>query len=327
MRVLLLTHKPDIDGVAPVILSKFVFSELDYILLETFETNSIILEFVNDQVFDNYDKVYITDLSIDKDICEMINLNQILRNKIKIFDHHHTHLFVNEYDFGTSIDIDSQGTRQSGTSLYYQHLLEMYDNTELKKESIMQFVELVRQYDTWEWFEKKNIDAKKLTDLFEIFGGDYFIKYFYKFLKTNDSFYYTEKNKYLLEVEQERIKRYIEEKSYSIIPIVLCNYNVGLVFSENYRSELGSALAIKFKQEYDFIILINLDRSVSYRGVKNIDLGGISKIFGGNGHVNSSSSPLSKSIQNKVIQSIFKEKVVINRQTIIINNKERIKNI
>jgi oligoribonuclease NrnB/cAMP/cGMP phosphodiesterase (DHH superfamily) len=328
MKVLLLTHKPDIDGITPAILSKIVFSEFDYLLLEASEASPVVAELISLNYFDNYDLVYITDLSINLDVCEKINADINLSSKIKIFDHHNSHLFVNDFEFGTSIDIDKEGNRQSGTSLYFKYLINNYDNLILRKQSVNQFVELVRQYDTWEWFDRyNNIDAKRLSNLFDIFGADYFINYFYTFLLNNDKFYYTDKELYLLEVEQEKINRCIEEKSSQIIPVKLLEHNVGIVFSENYRSELGNALARKFENEYDFIIVINLSRGISYRGIKNIDLGQIASAFGGKGHINSSGSPIRKELKKEIIEKIFNDKVEVLSEKINEKLINRVKNM
>ncbi len=312
MKVLLITHKPDIDGVTPVILSKIAFTNLDYVLVEIYETNPLIKEYIENRVLHQYDIVYITDLSINLDVCEMIDNDPELKKKVKIFDHHNSHLFVNDFSFGTAISVDENGDMQSGTSLYYQHLLNTYDVPALKKEAIKEFVDLVRQFDTWEWFNKYHNDkAKKLNDFFDIFGGEYFIKYYYDFLISNETFYFADKDEHLLVVESKRIERYIEEKATQIIPVKLLDYNVGMVFAESHRSELGNTLARKYEQEYDFIIIINMSRGISYRGIKEIDLGHIASYFGGKGHINSSGSPIPADLKKMVIEYIFSSYVKI----------------
>lgn len=313
MKVLLITHKPDIDGITPIILSKFVFEDIDYITLETHETNPTLRDYIENKKFDSYDKIFITDLSVNKDICDLINANDVLKNKLLIFDHHNSHLFVNDYSFGTVISIDLNGCMQCGTSLYYEYLLKEYYDKKIDKTSIREFIELVRQYDTWEWFTKyNNVKAKYLTNLFEIYGTEYFINYYYEFLLNNDNFEYTNKEMHLLQIEENRINRYVEEKSNEIISVKLLGYSVGIVYAENYRSILGNTLARKYKDEYDFIILINLSRGISYRGIKDIDLGQVASIFGGKGHINSSGSPIDKIIKKEIIKLIFKDKVEFN---------------
>jgi oligoribonuclease NrnB/cAMP/cGMP phosphodiesterase (DHH superfamily) len=81
-------------------------------------------------------------------------------------------------------------------------------------------------------------------------------------------------------------------------------YNVGIVFSEQYISELGNYLANKHN-ELDFIVLIG-SQSVSYRGIKDdIDLGLFAKQFGGGGHPKASGSQIVLEKQVRYIEDLF----------------------
>ena len=51
-----------------------------------------------------------------------------------------------------------------------------------------EFVELIRQYDTWEWEENQLIKAKQLNDLFSLISIDEFEGKMLKRLKTKESF-------------------------------------------------------------------------------------------------------------------------------------------
>ena len=44
MRILLFTHKSDIDGLGNVVLAKLAFEEVDYVLTETYNLQTEILE-------------------------------------------------------------------------------------------------------------------------------------------------------------------------------------------------------------------------------------------------------------------------------------------
>ncbi|MDD2470019.1 MAG: hypothetical protein PHI22_03735 [Bacilli bacterium] len=312
MKVFIISHISDPDGVVPVILSRLVFDEVKSTLVNADDVNDILLKLINNNEFDKYDVVYITDLSPNKKMCELINNDSILKSKIKIFDHHIGNMFANQYSFATIIDTDEEGIKQSGTSLYYEHLLKTYDNKHLNKEAVRSFVDLVRSFDTWEWTKTNNLDAKKITNLFDIYGHEYFEEHYLKFLKENDTFYFDDKELFLLETEQIRIDTYVKEKKDKIIPVSLLDYNAGIVFSSKYRSELGDRLAKHFKDKYDFIVLIDLERSISYKGIKNVDLNQISQVFGGKGHINSSGSPLPIDLQEQIIKIIFGDKITIN---------------
>ncbi len=73
-------------------------------------------------------------------------------------------LHLNEHDWASVTVEQEDGKQTAATSLFYQYAVE---NKYLEPSSIVaEFVELVRQYDTWEWEVNKNTTAKRLNDLF-----------------------------------------------------------------------------------------------------------------------------------------------------------------
>ena len=64
-------------------------------------------------------------------------------------------------------------------------------------------------------------------------------------------------------------------------------------------------MAEKYQNEYDFIAVVNISRSVSYRGVKDIDLSEFAKLYGGAGHKQAAGSSLPKNLLNDIIKLIF----------------------
>ncbi|MDD2203571.1 MAG: hypothetical protein PHT75_02810 [Bacilli bacterium] len=311
MNILLISHISDPDGITPIILSKLVFEKVDYILLESAQTNNKVQELIKNNEFNKYDKVFITDLSINEELSIIIENNLNLKDKVKIFDHHLGNKLSKDYSFITLIDVDLKGTKQCGTSLYYDFLLNNYTNKDLEKDSVRYFVNLVREYDTWAWVETNNIEAKNLANLFDVYGRELFENHYLLFLKENDCFYFDEKELFLLEMFNHKIKTYIEEAKERTIPVNILGYKAGLVFASQHRSELGNQLAIYFKDKYDFIIIVNVERSISYRGIKDIDLNEIAKVFGGKGHFSSSGSPLPANVKKELIKIIFDNKVTM----------------
>jgi len=309
MKILIISHISDSDGITPVILSKLVFDNVTSILVEVDSVNDEVLKLINNNEIDNYDIIYITDLGLNEEVSTLIENDNILRKKIILLDHHISNIASNKYSFSTVVDIDQKGKKQSAASLYYEYLLKNYNNDCLQKESVCYFVNLVREYDTWEWFKTNNMDAKKLGNLFDLYGRSYFEEHYLSFLKNNDTFSFDDKELFLLEIEQKTIQTYIEEKKECVIPMSILGYNAGVVFASKYRSELGNALARHFEEQYDFIIIINIERSISYRGVKNIDLNEIAKVFGGHGHVNACGSPLPKTIHKEIIELLFNKNI------------------
>ena len=60
MKILLFTHKNDIDGIGNVILSKLAFDNVCYILCETFDLNQKVNEFIiTNKIYENSGDKYI----------------------------------------------------------------------------------------------------------------------------------------------------------------------------------------------------------------------------------------------------------------------------
>lgn len=72
MKVLIFSHRADVDGITPVILSKLAFEEVDYILEEPSTINDKLKEVYEAEMFNQYDFVYVTDLCINHDLAKRI---------------------------------------------------------------------------------------------------------------------------------------------------------------------------------------------------------------------------------------------------------------
>lgn len=295
MKRLIISHIADPDGVTPIILSKLVFEEIDYILSENKD--------VNDNVknnLDKYDFIYVVDLNISEELADFIEANY--KEKIMILDHHLSCNNMNKYSF---IEVNAEG-KESGTSLYYKYLLNNYNNNLLNRESTKMLVEHVRTMDIYDFSKTSKEEAEKLEMIFKIYGKDRFIDKFYNVI-INDLELYSKEDLNLVELEKERIKRYIEEKEF--IEISLDNKRVGVVFAERYISELGNYLINKYDY-LDYIVLINIDKKISYRGNGKVDLSVIAKKFGGGGHINAAGNCLPSGLKEKVIKEIFPDAII-----------------
>lgn len=295
MKRLIISHIADPDGVTPIILSKLVFEEFDYILSENKD--------VNDNVknnLDKYDFIYVVDLNISEELADFIEENY--KDKIMIIDHHLSCNNMNKYSF---IEVNAEG-KESGTSLYYKYLLNNYNNDLLNRESTKMLVEHVRTMDIYDFSKTSKEEAEKLEMIFKIYGKDRFIDKFYNVI-INDLELYSKEDLNLVELEKERIKRYIEEKEF--IEISLDNKRVGVVFAERYISELGNYLINKYDY-LDYIVLINIDKKISYRGNGKVDLSVIAKKFGGGGHINAAGNCLPSGLKEKVIKEIFPDAII-----------------
>lgn len=296
--VKLFTHN-DTDGVSCGILARMAFGDIVHIDYSNYDDiNNKVARFL-DLHLSKYDLVFITDISVDEDTADAIEkLSSYAREKFMLLDHHQTAEGLNEYDWA-QVTVEQNGVRESGTTLFYRHLIKegwLLDNPDLAR-----YVEMVRQYDTWDWKENNNLHAKQLNDLFYILGRDRFVSRFIADCSPD----FTDSEKMLLEIEQEKIEKYIKGKSKDVQIREVNGYTAGIVFAEQYISELGNALA-EAHPEVDFVAIVNMSRVISYRTVKDeISVGDIAAFFGGGGHVKAAGSPISKEMKQAVASMLF----------------------
>jgi len=314
-KIKLFTHT-DSDGIGCAIVGKLIFKNIDISYCNYDKIDEEIVNFISNKEYLNYDFVYITDLSVKKETENLINntqaenmLNGFMLNKIfQLFDHHPTAENLNK-NFWCEVVIDKNNEKTCGTSLFYDSIIfDHYKiDNKINKDNLFKFVELVRKYDTWLWFTKYNdVEPKKWNDFLYILGKERFVEYVIKKIKSKKEFGLDSFAKSVLGLEQNKIDAYVEAKDKNIIIKTILGYNAGIVFAETYKSELGNRLA-KLHPELDFIILIDMDRSISYRTVKeNIDVGkDIAKVFGGGGHVKAAGSEIDKNIIKEFINKLF----------------------
>lgn len=303
MKRCLITHIADPDGAFPIILSKLIFDDIDFYSCEKIEVDGILK-----QVLESYDTIYIVDLNVSKEMAEFINQDETLKNKILVFDHHKSEEHLNMYPF-IHVVVENNGIKESGTSLYYKYLKDLTNNSLLNKDSVSTLVELVRENDTFDFNELYKEPALQFRNLYDIYGREKYIEHFYNFVLENDAFEFTGTEKVLIELEQERAKRYIEEKMQHVKKAKINGIPVGIVFAEQNRSMLGHMMSSTMT-DIDIAIVINVDRSISYRADKEeIDTNVLAIPCGGGGHKHASGSPLPKDIQEKIVEYIYKDVV------------------
>lgn len=305
MKIFLISHVADADGVMPVILTDLAFENYDYRLLDIKDVDSFMLESFNNKLFDDYDKVFMTDLCVSEELAEKIN-NMEFRNKFQVLDHHIGSISLNKYDFIKVVD-EANGMKESGTSLYYKYLLTYYPNDLLNRNSVKYMVNLVRLGDTWEW-KKYNIpEARDLSTILYYYGNEEFIDNYKIFLRENNEFYFNKMENTLLKIDKYKKEDYINFIKDNIIIRDINGYKAGIVFAENYRSELGNELSEIYKDKIDFVMIINLNRSISFRCIKdNVDVNEIASLFGGGGHKKAAGAPLKEGTYEKLIDDFLK---------------------
>ena len=300
--ILLLSHIADMDGITPVILTKLTDIDFEYQLFDIGEINKYLEDRIDNDSLDKYDEIIITDLSVNKEIANKI-INSKYKNKFRLFDHHDTAQFLNDYEFAT-VHEEINGHKECGTTLYFNYLINKYNDDVLKKDSVITFVELVRECDTWQFSDFK-LEALDLNNLFSFFGKDYFIENYTKFLKNKNNFYFTELEQSILKSLNNKKCEYLEYMKDKVIIKKVKNYNIGFVFAEQYRSELGHYLCEKYIDKIDFVAIINLNYHISFRGIKDIKINEFAEIYGGGGHPLACAMPLKNNIKDMIINYIY----------------------
>lgn len=310
MKTLIFTHRSDIDGMGGAILAKLAFKDVDYVLSEAYNLHEYILNYINSKKIYEYDQIFVTDLSLEESVLKQISLDEKLKDKFLLFDHHESakEAGLDKYSFAT-IEIESDKGLCSGTSLFYEYLLSkgfFKDNAAIKE-----FSELTRKYDTWEWQTKYEGEMpRELTLLFDVLGPDGYIELMTKKLSapTISHFEFDTIEKMLISNKKNQVESklnsYYEKAYYKNIRekkavIVFIDYE--------YRNDVATYFS-KNKADADFIMLIALDhQTISYRSIRNnTNVRLIAESFGGKGHDYAAGSQLSKETLSQIIDIITK---------------------
>lgn len=297
----LITHN-DLDGIGCEVVFKLLYGDkVDVLSVGNNEVNNIVEQSLKELRFGIYEQLFITDLSVNEELAKTIDKEGL---KVQLLDHHPSATHLNKYPFAQVIINLSDGFKNSGTYLSFINLIDDLINKELYSESLEDFVELVRQYDTWEWKDIfKNEEPKRLNDLLYILGREKFVDNMIYRIKNNEELF-SRTDKAILKIKQKEKDNYINIKEKELIIKDFKLYKIGIVMADSYTSELGNILCERH-EELDFVAIIKKE-TVSLRTVKDdVNLTDIAKQFGGGGHPKASGFPLGKDKLNNFINDIF----------------------
>lgn len=305
-KIKLFTHT-DLDGVGCHITFKamFPYAKIDTDFCDYNNINDRVSEFITrEDDISKYDFVYITDLSVNKEVADKINelYRQGILN-IALLDHHETALWLNDYDWALVKVKDkinkSSFEKTSGTRMVldysvpfpYGRLLGFESNCIINKKMYLleHFAEIVRKYDTWLWKEYNDLEPKKYNDLLYLIGREDFINSMVNKINKNDGkeleMELSEKDKLILRLEQKRIDKYVDSKEKSMNLFNKFDHMFGVVFAEQYINDVGNTLSER-NPDLDFIMVINPnDFKISLRTTReDIKVNDFAKKFGGGGH-------------------------------------------
>lgn len=304
MKVKLFTDT-DLDGLGTAIVAKLAFGDnVDVIHCSYRNLNQRVDHYLqhND---DKETQLFITDLSVNEQVEKKLKERYANGGHVQMIDHHVTALHFNEHPWGYVVTEYEDGRKTCATSLLYEYLLEK--NHLQPTNALNEFVDLVRQYDTWEWDENDNILAKHLNDLFFMFGREQFEDDLIKRLKENpNQFELTDMENMLMDVEEKKIERYIFAKNKQIVQRFVGDFCIGIVHAEQYLSELGNALNKK-NPHLDMIVLVNMGtKKLGFRTIhEEINVAEFAKELGGGGHPKASGCELSEDAFKLFVTEIF----------------------
>ncbi|MFD1851144.1 DHH family phosphoesterase [Oceanobacillus bengalensis] len=298
----LLSHN-DLDGVGCGILAKLAFgNEVEVRYNSIGSLNREVERFLDNK--DKSDSLFITDLSVNEENEKRLHDFYLAGGKLQLIDHHKTALSFNEYDWGHVVVEDEEGKLTSATSLLYQYLTE---NQFLEASDVVEeFVELVRQYDTWEWEKNENEQARRLNALFFLVAIDEFEGTMLERLNNNEHFSFDEFEKRILDMEDNKIERYIRRKRRELIQKKVGNEYAGVVFAESYHSELGNELGKEYPH-LSYIVILNMSgRRMGFRTIHDdVDVSEVAGHFGGGGHAKAAGCTMTDEAYKRFVEETF----------------------
>ncbi|MFC7687307.1 DHH family phosphoesterase [Ureibacillus sp. GCM10028918] len=298
----LLTHN-DLDGVGCGILAKLAFGPDVKVRYNSVASLNREIEFFleNDS---NETFLFITDLSPNEENEAKLHQYYSEHGNIQLIDHHKSALHLDEYEWGYVVVEDTAGNLTSATSLFYEYLVSM-DYLEATQ-ALSEFVELVRQYDTWEWEKNENRKAHSLNSLFYLVSIDDFEETMIERLSTNSHFDFDEFENRLLNMEENKIERYIHRKKREIVQAKVRDYYAGVIYAESYHSEVGNELGKEY-EHLDYIVILNMGgKRISYRTIHDhVDVSKIAGHYGGGGHQKASGSTITDEAYKHYVLDTF----------------------
>jgi oligoribonuclease NrnB/cAMP/cGMP phosphodiesterase (DHH superfamily) len=299
----LFTHN-DLDGVGCGILAKLAFKEKVKVHYNSVGSlNYQVADFMEEATPQH--QIYITDLSVNEDNAKKLDhFVKELGGKVQFIDHHKTAIHLNGYNWAAVTVEYEDGRLTSATSLFYDYLLEKELIT--RREALDEVVELIRQYDTWEWDRNNNTKAKRLNDLLYMISIDDFVERMLQKLTNADRFNFDDFETQILDMEEQKLERYLRKKRREIVQKPVDDKWVGIIHAESFLSEIGNALG-KENPHLDYIAMINMgSKRISLRTIHDdVDVSQVAAKFDGGGHAKASGCNLNEQAYKLFVSEAF----------------------
>lgn len=303
----------DLDGISCGLLSNLVLEDCD---ITTAGPNSIedklsrLLD-QEDKGRKLFDKIIITDMSVGEALAERIERDH--KYRVRLYDHHKSAEWLNKYEWALVKVEDDLGRGLCATEIYWQEFVSKLvgkgafgrSKNPHKLRVAEEYVAMVTSYDTWAWEEKGDMMPKYLNHLMGIYGAELFQDAVKKCILEGDSVMSPE-DLTMARSEEMRQNKYLRTKLEDVVEMDVLGYSFGVVFAEQYKSELGNRMC----QEYDIDVAAIIDMgscNISYRASKDtVDLSQIAAKFGGGGHAKAAGSPFSEDLAFELMDKLFK---------------------
>lgn len=303
-KIIIFSHESDIDGLGSIVLSKIAFKDFDYVLLPGVEKlKETFIEYIKTNKLNNYDMIYITDLSLYEPALSMV-AESSLKDKVLVFDHHQGAIEanLNRYSFTKVIEEDEKGKR-CGTDLFYEHLLQ--NNLISRTKALDTFVEYTRLEDSWDWKKYQNLGqlAHDLSILFNVIGKEnYILRMLEKLLRNPEKFEYDEEELKLIQEKKDEYNNILKNLTAEIEYFVdEKNNKYGIAYvNYEYRNELPEYIRENSNPEnIKYMIIVAMDKGEngqkSYRSIdKSFDVNEMAMLHGGGGHPTAAAVNISK---------------------------------
>lgn len=293
----------DLDGYGCVLMGKKLIGErtdsnFEYATPKRENLNTVLRDIILSR---KYTTIFMTDCYPLEQNISIINQFVNEGNEFVLLDHHKTALKLNQYSW-SRVKVETNGHKHCGTELFYEYLKEDGFNVS----DFNEIVELIRSYDTWDWYYAQLQEAYKLNQLFFFFGGDEFIE--------NISWKISQELPILTEVDYNVLNaidkldaQYINEHKDTFETFEYEGLKVGVVFADRCISVLGQTICQENPQ-LDYCCLVDLSKNkCSLRSIGKTDVSVIAKKFGGGGHAQAGGFPLNDKVKRMVIEVYFKE--------------------
>ncbi len=265
MKKIIFTHGIDIDGYGCAVLAKLVWGEnIDIVYADNFDLDDKF-ETVWDKTggFAQYDEIFVTDHCFGMTECIKVEMNEEIRKRIKIFDHHSSRVGNQDRFSWVNIVPEKDGRKESGTSLFYQHLAErgLVD----EKVDADSWIELTRLYDTWEWTRLGVSRANDLNTLSLAVGRENYIERLLKNHNPSERFEFTNEEKEIIQKYNENFQKQVKNYVNNIQVIEIDGVKAGYVeIMDVYKNDIASTVReLEIGKQISYMLMPVRDRGDS----------------------------------------------------------------